>query len=184
MLELLRTVSEDLAARQIPYALIGAGALAVHGVLRLSDDLDLLVTDRAVLAPASWRSVAATGASVEARPGDDEDPLAGVVRVSRPGVIPVDVVVGKYAWQRDIVARAQPRSVGLVTLPVVTPPDFVLLKLHAGSAKDLHDIASLLDGDDQAAILETVKREIGRLPPEAREAWRRLLDLAGPGLDF
>lgn len=34
MLELLARVSAELAAREIPHALIGAGALAVHGVSR------------------------------------------------------------------------------------------------------------------------------------------------------
>jgi hypothetical protein len=185
MLDLLRLVAENLAARRIPHALIGAGALAVHGVLRVSDDLDLLVTDRSVLLPATWGGVVAAGATVEPRAGDDDDPLAGVVRVSRAGVIPVDVVVGKFAWQRDLVARAQPRNVGAVLLPVVTPADFVLLKLHAGSAKDLHDIASLLEGAaEKPAIVAAVSGEVGRLPADARSAWERMLELAGPGLDF
>jgi hypothetical protein len=77
MLGLLDDVSRELTARGLPHALIGAGALAVLGVSRSTFDLDLLVTDRAVLAAAFWAPFAGQGGEVDLRVGDDDDPLAG-----------------------------------------------------------------------------------------------------------
>ncbi len=89
--------SEQRVLRAVPHALIGAGAMAAHGVIRSTDDLDLLVTDRAVLAAGFWDELARQGFTVEVRAGDDADPLAGVVRVARLPARALDVVVGRSA---------------------------------------------------------------------------------------
>lgn len=180
MLSLLHAVARELAARRIPYALIGAGAMAVHGVVRATADLDLLVTDRAVLAPGTWRVLEGTGVTVEQRAGDDTDPLAGVVRFTGPTEAAVDLVVGRHGWQAALLARATPRLVGPEQLPVVSPADLILLKLYAGSSRDLHDAEELLDVGDRAALEADVGREIDRLPQDAREYWRRI---ARPGAE-
>ncbi len=175
MLELLQTVSTDLQRRGVPFALIGAGALAVYGVLRASDDLDLLVTDRTLLRPDAWDDLRATGASVQCKAGDDDDPLAGVVRISRPNVMPVDLVVGRHpAWQREVIARATPRNIGVVTVPVVTAADLILLTLYAGGAQDLADVATVLESGDELSLVAAVESELVRLPDEARVAWNQV----------
>jgi hypothetical protein len=43
-----------LRAHAVPHALIGAGALAVHGVSRATHDVDLLTVERAVLEATFW----------------------------------------------------------------------------------------------------------------------------------
>jgi hypothetical protein len=106
--KLLERVSALLAQRASAHAVIGAAALAAHGVARATADLDLLALDLACLDPSAWRELRGAGASVEIRRGDDADPLAGVVRVSSPGERPVDVVVGKGAWQASLLSRATP----------------------------------------------------------------------------
>lgn len=180
MLSLLHAVARELAARRIPYALVGAGAMAVHGVVRATADLDLLVTDRAVLAPDPWRGLEEGGVAVERRVGDAADPLAGVVRFTGPAEAAVDLVVGRHAWQAALLTRATPRLVGPEQLPVVAPADLILLKLYAGSSRDLHDVEELLDSGDRAALEAAVGREIDRLPLDARESWRRI---ARPGAE-
>ncbi|MBL0278437.1 MAG: hypothetical protein IPQ24_20605 [Anaeromyxobacter sp.] len=71
---LLEEVSRHLSGRGVRHALIGAGALAVHGVSRSTFDLDLLVTDQAVLQAAFWAELAAAGPSPL---GDPTPPAAG-----------------------------------------------------------------------------------------------------------
>jgi hypothetical protein len=105
MLGLLARVSAELTARSIPHALVGAAAMAVHGVSRSTLDVDLLTTDRAVLDQAPWSALAAEATSVDVRVGDDDDPLAGVVRFAREGQRSVDLVVGRDRWQAEAVAR-------------------------------------------------------------------------------
>jgi hypothetical protein len=64
-------VFRHLAARGIPFAVIGARAMGVRGVLRFSDDTDVLTTNRDVLRVDFWAELA--GATVDARRGDFDD---------------------------------------------------------------------------------------------------------------
>jgi hypothetical protein len=174
MLAALEAAAAALSKRAVPFALIGAGAMAAHGVIRSTDDLDLLVTDRAVLAAGFWVDLPVPGFSVEVRIGDDADPLAGVVRLARPPARALDVVVGRSAWQADLIARCRPHRLGSVEVPVASPADLILLKLFAGGGQDLRDVRSLLETGDREAIEAAVAAELGRLPATAREAWASL----------
>lgn len=95
-----------LAEAGVPYALIGASALSVHGVIRSSIDFHLLGVERSCLDRRTWSGLEAEGVSVEVRQGDPQDPLAGVVRFGVPDELPVDLVVGKFSWQRTLLDRA------------------------------------------------------------------------------
>jgi predicted nucleotidyltransferase len=172
LVDLVVSVLTAMGAR---HALIGAAALAAHGVARSTYDVDLLTTDAAVLDAGAWNEVvAACGCEVEVRRGDPDDPLAGVVRVRRPGEPDVDVVVGRWAWQADAIERAEAVSLGSVRVPVVRAADLVLLKLYAGGTQDLWDVEQLLAAGDRGAMAASVDAAIDRLPPEARRAWASL----------
>ncbi len=174
MLSLLGAVADHLAARSVGHALIGAGALAAHGVSRSTSDLDLLTTAREVLDPAFWIGLAAA-APPDIRAGGPDDPLAGVVRVSAPGARSVDLVVGRHAWQADVVRRARPITLAGRPIPVATAPDLVLLKLFAGSPQDAWDVEQILAARDRAAIASAVEADLPRLPPEAARLWARIV---------
>jgi hypothetical protein len=174
----LRTrVMAALKGAGVPYALIGAGALAVHGVTRATFDFDLLVLDSSCLRPDFWVGLDSDGVSVEVRKGDLTDPLAGVVRFKLPGEGHVDIVVGKFHWQRKILDRAVLRAVPEeANLPVVRAADLILLKLFAGGAQDAWDIQQLLEGDDRDELIAEVKMLLPDLPAQAAKLWRRILE--------
>lgn len=174
MFEDLAEVVRLLESRGVPHALIGAAAMAGLGLVRASDDLDLLVTDGAVLEPGFWSAVAQHGMAVDARKGDDADPLAGVVRLSRPRGTPVDVVVGKWPWQRDAIARARPIRLGPVEVPLVGAADLVLLKLYAGGPQDIADVGLILAAQDGDAVRAEVEARVAALPRGGAELWRRI----------
>jgi hypothetical protein len=175
MLGLLVQISGELSARGVAHALVGAGALAAHGVSRSTFGLDLFTTDRSVLAPAWWAAERARGVHVEVRIGDDADPLAGVVRLAAAGQRDVDVVVGRHAWQRGVVHRAEPLTLAGRTVPVATPADLVLLKLYAGGAQDAWDVEQLLAAArDVAALCREVESRLGDLPAGAVALWREI----------
>jgi hypothetical protein len=69
---LLDQIVRILQRHAIPHALIGASALAVHGVSRSTLDQDLLVTDPRTLDEAMWREL--SGASIDRRCGAHDDP--------------------------------------------------------------------------------------------------------------
>ena len=161
----------------IPHAVIGAAALAVHGVSRSTLDLDLLTTDRTVLRSAVWEDLERTGAEVDVRIGDTSDPLAGVVRLSRPDARPVDVVVGKATWQQEIIRTAKPQTIAGVSVAVVDEVGVVLLKLYAGGPQDLWDLQQLLAASpDRDALQDRVARRLGDLPPRGRSLWKQVCE--------
>jgi hypothetical protein len=168
---LLERVAAVLSERGTTHALIGAAALAVHGVSRSTLDQDLLVDDRRVFESDFWLPLAAE-ADVDIRRGDSDDPLAGIVRLSRGTEHVVDVVVGRHAWQREVLSRAT--SAGESGLRVVEPADLVLLKLYAGGSQDKWDIEQLLGIDASSAIRSAVDERIGLLPARSREIWASL----------
>src|SRR5881409_3230070 len=73
----LEPVAALLRERRIRFAVIGAAAMAVHGVSRSTRDVDLLVLDPECLSPATWEAVGREGIAASIRRGDAEDPLAG-----------------------------------------------------------------------------------------------------------
>lgn len=173
---LLDRVLAALEEARVPCALIGAAALAVHGISRSTLDLDLLVTDTRVLDPAFWPAIQANGAVVEIRAGDAADPLAGVVRCRASGQRDVDVVVGRHAWQTELLQRAQPMPRRGRALPTARAEDLILLKLYAGGSQDRWDIEQLLDAPDRDRLVASVDARLPSLPPSAQRMWRALVE--------
>jgi hypothetical protein len=163
-----------LETARIPHALIGAAALSLHAVSRSTADIDLLTVDSRTLDANLWDELGGRCDSMRVLRGDSEDPLAGTVRLMQGGEI-VDVVVGRFAWQKDIIDAAEPMYLGEVTLPVVRPAGLILLKLLAGGAKDAWDIRALLE---VVASPDLVRRDVETvlpgLPSDARRLWKRL----------
>jgi predicted nucleotidyltransferase len=171
---LLQEVTGTLRDGAVPFALIGAAALAAHGVARASLDLDLLVVDQRVLDLRFWRELSNRAVAVDVRRGDPDDPLAGVVRCGSGTPRPVDVVVGRHGWQRDAIARARRITIEAIELPVVNAVDFVLLKLFAGGTQDELDIRQLLSTRDGEAIAAGVDTALQVLPVSAQQLWNHL----------
>ena len=152
----------------VAHATIGAAALAAAGVVRSSLDLDLLTLDERVLDRQFWSALVAGGVAIDVRRGDQDDPLVGVVRASAETERPVDVIVGRHAWQRRAIERARALPSGE---RVVRPRDLVLLKLYAGGDQDVWDIRQLLAATDRNALIAEVEEDLSSLPPQAAALW-------------
>lgn len=167
---LLDRVTLVLTDAAIPHALIGASALSAAGVARSTFDIDLLVMDRRVLRVEVWESLRGAGMLIDIRIGDADDPLAGVVRIESAQERPIDVIVGRAAWQQRAIERA---TVGVQSPPVVQPVDLVLLKLYAGGTQDLWDVRELLRVSG-GALSEAVERDLAGLPEMMQTAWSQV----------
>lgn len=174
-MSLLGDVVALLEAERIPHALIGAAAMALHGVSRATADIDFLTVDARALKQELWSGLESRGVSVRLLKGEADDPLAGSVRLALSGDRIVDLVVGRYAWQREIIEAAETLSIGELAVKVVRPAGLVLLKLYAGGPKDAWDVHSLLETHEQAdAIRVEVDQMLVRLPAECRRLWERV----------
>lgn len=166
-----------LEREDIPHALIGAAAMALHGVSRATADVDLFTVDEKTLHTELWTEIEQEGATLRLLKGDFEDPLAGSVRLSRTGDRTVDVVVGRYVWQADIIQSAEPMTLREVTVKVARPAGLVLLKLYAGGPKDAWDIQSLLESHEHSNDIKAeVDASVASLPSECHDLWKRLQD--------
>ncbi len=172
---LIERVATVLQGVGVAHALVGAVALSIHGVSRATHDLDLFVVDRSCLQRVFWTDLDAQGVFVEVRKGDLTDPLAGVVRFKLRGESSVDVVVGKFKWQRDVLDRAIlfPTE---TNVPVVRAADLILLKLYAGGGQDAWDIQQLLDGENREELIAEVEKLLPELSADAAKLWRRILE--------
>jgi len=171
----IEPVTRVLDAAGIAYALIGAHAMAARGYPRFTIDIDLLTTDIRALDAATWVALIEAGARVDRRRGDDDDPLAGVVRTVLPDATNVDVVVGRWRWEQELVARAEPMTVLGVTIGVPATSDLILLKLAAGGHLDLHDAAALLELEERERVVAEVEARLDDVRPDVRSRWRDLL---------
>jgi len=181
-LKLLSEVCDVLDHAGVSHALIGASALAVHGVARSTLDVDLLVITPAVSRVEAWQKLRDTGAVVEVRLGDFDDPLSAVVRIERDENYPVDVIVGKYAWQAEVIDRAVPCAFAGLDLRVAQVADLVLLKLFAGGPADRLDIIRLLlVAPDTGALNDDVRSRLSVLDDDAGRLWKRLCEEAAEG---
>jgi hypothetical protein len=172
----IEPVCRALDAIAAPHALIGAHAMAARGYPRFTVDVDLLTTDPRVLDRQTWSGLEDEGASIDRRRGDDEDPLAGVVHVMLTDGTDVDVVLARWKWEADVIARAEMLTVAEgVRIAVPLTSDLILLKLAAGGFMDLHDAAALLEISDRETIVREIESRIGEVRPDVRGVWRELL---------
>ena len=173
-LSLLAPVTEILRSRSIPFALIGAAAMAVHGVSRSTRDLDLFTLTLECLEASTWAPLARSGIEIRLRRGDSDDPLAGVVRFTAAGDDPVDLIVGKSRWQVGILDRSREAVVEGTRVPVADAADLIALKLYAGGPQDAWDIEQLLGTADGGGLAAAVERMLPDLPDEPRALWARI----------
>jgi predicted nucleotidyltransferase len=170
---LLARVVQVLEQAEIPFALIGAAAMAAHGVSRSTYDTDLFSVGPSALATKVWEALAAAGVDVDIRHGDDDDPLLGVVRCMQSDQT-VDLVIGRSRWQQEVVARAMATHVFSLDLPIVTVEDLILLKLYAGGIQDRWDIEQLLMAASAAVVLTDIDARVRSLPERCQALWVQL----------
>jgi hypothetical protein len=154
--------------------------MAVHGVTRSTRDLDLLVIAAECLTADFWATVRDQGVSVSLRRGGADDPLAGVARFTVSGENPVDLIVGKSAWQAGVLARARHATIQGARVPVASRADLVLLKLYAAGSQDAWDVEQLLAGPERAEVIAQVETTFHELPPESRSMWARIRGSTAP----
>ncbi len=143
--DLLAPLDELLRRERIKYAVIGGYAVAVWGEVRATRDIDLLCS-AADLGPLV-AALARADMRYERRTGDLDDPVSEVVKIdlsSEEDTYVIDVLAGIRGAPRRIVERAHQVALEGMVLPVASPEDTVLLKLLAGSRRDLDDALGII----------------------------------------
>jgi hypothetical protein len=103
---LMLDVADVLVRQGVPYAVIGAMAAAVHGVVRASLDADALVSLQVREADSLRRSFDAAGFITELRIGDPDDPIPALLAVRDTHDNRVDLLIGLRGLDPEAMSRA------------------------------------------------------------------------------
>lgn len=145
-------IADVLQSQGVASVVIGAVALAAHGYVRFTEDLDLGVNTDLVTLRHVAEVLRTAGFDVVLREPDGDDPLGGVVDVRGPfGLVQIVNYGGRFpavidggVAAADVVIRSGSQ------LRIVPLPHLVALKLYAGGTKSRADIVELLSRNPDA----------------------------------
>ncbi len=143
--EILR-VLRAFEATGLEYVLIGATAMGFHGVVRATEDIDLVI----LATPENVEKLRAALASVYADPQIDEIATADLlgdypaVRYYPPtGDLYFDVITRLGTAVTFESVDSETKLVAGISVPVATPSALYRMKRHTVRAKDHQDAAAL-----------------------------------------
>jgi len=139
---MLLDVVEILRSENIDYAVIGAFALSVLGVVRATTDVDalLFVTLARLAQLRTLFEQAAFGA--ELRQGDAMDPISSMLVLSDEHGNHVELLGGLRGMDPQVFARTFEITFRDQQLRIVGREDFIAMKCFAGGPQDLLDARS------------------------------------------
>ena len=158
-----------MQASGVPFCVIGATALAVRGLPRMTRDLDLVVmiddAARAIEALRSW------GLRSQTPVGIPEDPESMIVFVDPATGVEVDLMIAAGDPEATVCDEARPASVFGTRAPVATLEHLLLMYLYSNQPKHLGDFAAIVTSG--RADLGAAERKLAEMHPEMLDEWRR-----------
>jgi len=142
---------------KVPHAVIGATAMAAHGYVRATLDVDLaILCGLATLRDIKLAAERTLGISAEIDEPDADDHLGGVLTCRRVGCLPVQLVnfVNERRARNENPGReaiATKTSISDVA-GVVDLAHLVALKLWAGGPKSTSDVIGLMEANPDADL--------------------------------
>jgi hypothetical protein len=121
----------------------GAQAVTVHGVPRLSADVDItlfLNPDQPQAFAAAMRDA---GFQLRITDPDFIRRTRVIPFVHEATGMPLDIVLAASGLEDEFLARATPVVVGGATVPVIDVGDLIVAKILAGRPKDVEDVRAL-----------------------------------------
>lgn len=166
--ELLAALA-PVAERWGRWCVFGAQAVVVHGVPRLSADVDVtlaLVPD----APERFaRDMEAAGFALRVSDPDFVRRTRVMPFVHEPTGMPLDVVLAASGLEDEFLQRAVPTDIGGTRVPIIDVSDLVIAKVLAGRSKDLDDARALwqlhgplMDADRIRQVLHLLEEALGQ----------------------
>jgi hypothetical protein len=146
-----RDVLSAFNAEGVEYLVVGAYALAAHGLPRATGDLDLWIAATSENAARVWAALNKFGASLRDLKVEDFEAADQVIQI---GVSPsrIDILTSIDGVEFEPARlRAANLSVGDVSLPVISKTDLIANKRATGRPQDIADVARLGGPDNGPA---------------------------------
>ena len=173
---LMADVAEFLAKQGVRYAVIGAMAAAVHGVVRASLDADAVVLLQIREAHVLRQSLIGKGYDATLRTGDVDDPIPGLLEIKDRRGNRVDLLIGLRGMDPELMNRTRQVRLAETLLEIVGREDFVAMNVFDGGPVDLSDARAVIDLDRESLDLELLRRLAQGF---GRDAARTVEDLIG-----
>jgi len=173
---LMVDVAVLLAKQGVRYAVIGAMAAAVHGVVRASLDADAVVALQVREAQALRQSLIEEGYEAVLRTGDVDDPIPALLEVKDRQGNRVDLLIGLRGMDPELMNRTRQVRLAEAVLEIVGREDFIAMKAFAGGPVDLADARGVMDLDRDSLDLKLLRRLAQRF---GSDATRTVEDLIG-----
>lgn len=159
-------ISREFEAAGIQHAISGSIAMAAHGYLRGTHDVDLLVVTSALKIPRAFEIVRSHGFEGEDSVLIRELRERGVATLRR-GTWAVEILAPVIPYHHTLIDRAVRLDVAGRTVPYVSVEDLVVLKLLWHRPKDLADLAPLVAVRYPKLDLEYVRTTLDSVLPDA-----------------
>jgi predicted nucleotidyltransferase len=172
---LMADVAEFLTTQGVRYAVIGAMAAAVHGVVRASLDADAVVELQVREAQTLRQSLAEKGYDAALRVGEADDPIQALLEVRDGYGNRVDLLVGLRGMDPELLDRTRQVMLAEAILEIVGREDFIAMKAFAGGPVDLADARAVIAQDRESLDLELLQRLAQRFGRDTVKAVESLI---------
>jgi hypothetical protein len=162
---LLLDVVEILRREQVDYAIIGAFALSVLGVVRATMGVDALLFAEPGRLSKLEKQFKLEGFATEHRTAEPDDPVLGMLVLSDDFGNHVELLGGLRNMDPEIRSRTVEIIFRNEKLRIVGREDFIAMKCYAGGPQDILDAQSAYraaPGPIDLDLLRTVTRRFGR----------------------
>jgi predicted nucleotidyltransferase len=176
---LMADIAGLLEAKGVRYAVIGAMAAAVHGVVRASLDADALVALQVREAQGLRQALVDEGYEAAVRTGDSDDPIPALLEIKDSHGNRVDLLLGLRGMDPELLNRTRQVRLADATLEIVGREDFIAMKAFAGGPVDLADARAIIDLDRGSLDLALLRRLAQRFGRDATRAVDQLIGGAG-----
>jgi len=180
---LLLDAVQVLRAENVDYAIVGAMAASVHGVIRASCDADALLSIGATALSGLEHSFKRAGFNTALRRGDMDDPISAVLALSDGFANRVDLLVGIRGFDASAFSRTIEVQFDGEALRFVGLEDFVAMKIFAGGPQDMADARNVLEAASEPPKAALLRELAVRYGPDTVRSMENVLDELHRGLD-
>jgi Nucleotidyltransferase of unknown function (DUF6036) len=178
--EAIRALSEALEVAKLRWFLFGAQAVVVHGIPRLTADVDVTVALGSTPAATALAALERTG--IVCRAAELRSALEGArlwPMVHAPTGTPIDVVIAGGGIDGDFLSRVTWVHIAGGDVPVLSAEDLIATKALTSRRKDREDILGVLELQGDRLDLERLRRTLDDLDasleePRARRRFERI----------
>jgi hypothetical protein len=167
----IRRALRALDRSKIPYAVVGAVALAVRGLPRMTRDLDVVVSVGNAFAAIEALDRAGYASVTPVDPDEDPEPMYVLERETAGDTTEVDLLIAAGEPEHTIIAQAERATVFGVEAPVASLEHLLLMYLYSNQPKHLGDFARIVT--ETEVDLREVERWLADVHPEMLPTFRK-----------